>query len=78
MIREYERSIGRNQYTTVGAMSGLADAYRKSRNWEKAGEHAEIIKRQATRSTGEAQYTRAKEAYKKLTSGSQTLVPSMT
>lgn len=70
VIAVYERSVGKSQYTTIGAMGGLADAYRKSGQLDEAKKvYAEIMKRlSSTMSTGEAQYKRAKEAYENLTS----------
>jgi tetratricopeptide (TPR) repeat protein len=70
VIGLYERSIGRGQYTTLGAMAGLADTYRKGSRWEEAKAlYREIMTRhEESLGTHEAQYIRAKEAYENITS----------
>jgi tetratricopeptide (TPR) repeat protein len=72
VIEGYERTIGPDQYTTLGALSGLADTYRKGRKWADAARLYKLIMERREKDLGlnNAGYLRTKEAYENVTSNS--------
>ncbi|KAK1750193.1 hypothetical protein QBC47DRAFT_407424 [Echria macrotheca] len=70
VIAKYEKTVGAGQYTTLGALQGLADTYRKAGRWDEAAKQYKIImdRHRQAHGTDHAQYLRAKEAYENLIS----------